>query len=339
MKVGVYYNNRDIRLEERAIPEIHNNSILLKIISSGICGSDLMEFHRIKKAPLVLGHEIAGIIEKVGEDIKDYALGDRIFATHHVPCDACKECQRGYKTQCDEFKKINNFSPGGFSEYTLIAGRSLETGIIKLPNEMTYDQASFIEPLGTVVETSEKLSGDSVLVLGAGIAGLLNIQLNRVYGAGSIIATDTNEKRLEAAKKFGANYTINAKDYNPSLLKEINNGRKADRVIICTGAPKATEQAFQSYEQGGKIIFFATPPENEKTEIEWYQHWRNKPTIEMTYGASPQSCKTAFELIKNDVIDVENMISHRLPLEKIAEGFTIAAEENCLKVIINPHKK
>jgi L-iditol 2-dehydrogenase len=117
----------------------------------------------------------------------------------------------------------------------------------------------------------------------------------------------------------------------------MNNGRKADRVIICTGAAQATEQAFNSYDQGGKIIFFATPPENVKTETEWYQHWRNKPTIEMTYGATPESCRTAFELIKHRVIHVQSMISHKLPLEKIAEGFRIASEGNCLKVIINPH--
>ena len=188
-------------------------------------------------------------------------------------------------------------------------------------------------------EISEKLSGDSVLVFGAGVAGLLNMQLNRAYGAGNIIAVDTNEKRLGAAKTFGANFAINAKDYSPNFLKEINNGRKADRVIICTGAAPAAEYAFHSYEQGGKIIFFATPQENVKTETEWYQHWRNKPTIEMTYGASPESCKTAFELIKHGVVKVESMVSHRLPLEEIAEGFKIAAEGNCLKVIITPHKE
>lgn len=339
MKVGVYYNNHDVRIEERPFLKIGDNDILLKIMASGICGSDLMEFHRKKKAPFVPGHEVAGIIEDVGKNIKEYKPGDRIFVTHHVPCDTCTECQRGFKTQCYDFKKVNNFEYGGFAPYVRVTGRSLKTGVIRLPDTMSYEQGSFIEPLGTAVEVADKLDGDTVLVLGGGVAGILNIQLSKSLGAGKVIATDINDYRLEAAEKFGADYAINAKEFTPNLLKGINKGRLADKVIICAGAKSATEQAFQSYEQGAEIIFFATPPENEKVEIDWYEHWRNGITIKPTYGASPEANKTAFSLIKNKVIKVDEMITHKLPLEEIAKGFEIASEgKDCLKVIIEPHK-
>lgn len=335
MKVGMYYNNHDVRVEEMSIPEISDNEILLKIMASGICGSDLMEFHRIKKAPCILGHEISGIIQESKHP--DYKKGERIFVTHHVPCDSCIECQKGYKTQCNDFKKVNNFTPGGFAEYTKISGKSLETGAIRLES-LTYDEGTFIEPLGTVVESAEKLNGDSVLVLGCGIAGLLNIQLARAYGAGTIIATDTNEKRLSYATESGADHALFAKDFTPNYFKELNKGRLADKVIICTGAKSATEMAFKSYEQGGTILFFTTPPEKEEVNIEWYQHWRNGLTTKVTYGATPEANKTAYELLKHKVVKVCNLYTP-FPLEKIDQGFRLASKGDVLKAVLHPHKE
>lgn len=336
MKVGMYYNNRDVRVEEMPVPEIGSEDILLRVKASGICGSDLMEFHRIKKAPLVLGHEIAGEIAQIGRAVKDYGVGEKVFVTHHVPCDNCRECLRGFKTQCSKFKKVNNFYPGGFSEYVRVGGRSLKTGVIRL-EDLSYEQGSFIEPLGTCVEPADSLRGDSVLVFGSGVAGLLNIQLARAFGAGRIIATDVNEYRLEKAKQFGADYAINAKEFTPDLLRELNDGRLADRVIICTGAKSANEMAFQSYDQGGKILFFATPPEKEGIEINWYNHWRNGLTTRVTYGATPSSNLTAHGLIKRGIVNVKDMVTHRLPLDEIATGFRLASEgKDCLKVIIQP---
>lgn len=338
MKVGVYYSNSDIRVEDRPMPSVGDDDILLKVMVCGICGSDLMEFHRIKKAPFVPGHELSGIIEKTGKNVTEYKPGERIFVTHHVPCDSCRDCRRGHKTQCEDFKKINNFSPGGFAPFIKVSGRSLKSGIIRLPAEMSYEQASFIEPLGTVVEISETLEGDTVLVFGSGVAGLLNIQLAKVYGAGKLIAVDINEERLKAAKQFGADFVVNAKDFTVDFLKQVNDGRLADRVIICTAAASAAELAFESYGQGGKIIFFATPEENKKTEVHWYQHWRNGLRVMVTYGATPESNYAAFLHIKKGDVNVDDMITHRLPLSQIAKGFELAVRGQGLKILIKPHE-
>jgi L-iditol 2-dehydrogenase len=346
MKVGVYYRNSDVRVEEKPFPTIGDDDILLKVMASGICGSDLMEFHRMKKAPFVPGHELAGIIEDVGENIKDYKKGDRIFVTHHVPCDNCRECERGNGIYCNDFQKINNFDPGGFAPYIQVKGRSVKTGIIKLPPKMSYEQGSFIEPLGTVIESLRKITwqgggfdGDSFLIFGAGVAGILNLQVARAYGAGRTIITDINEFRLKKAKELGADYAINAKDFSPDLLKDINQGRLADKVIISTGAKSAAEQAFKCYAPGSDIMFFATPPENQNLENDWYTYWRGVSRIGMTYGATPKSNYTAFWLIRHGVVNVDKMITHTLPLEEIAQGFKVASEgENCLKVIIKPNQ-
>ncbi|HUS46982.1 MAG TPA: alcohol dehydrogenase catalytic domain-containing protein [Phycisphaerae bacterium] len=339
MKVGMYYNNRDVRVEEMPVPEIGRGDILLKVMASGICGSDLMEFHRIKKAPLVLGHELGGEVLAVGSDAAAFRAGDRIFVTHHVPCDACRECLRGYKTQCGDFKKVNNFVPGGFATHMRVTGRSLRTGAIKLPDDVSYEQGSFIEPLGTVVEAARVLRGDTVLVLGSGVAGILNIQLARAYGAGTIIATDISEYRLRAARSFGADHAIHAGEFSADRLRQVNGGRLADKVIICTGARSAAEMALHCYDQGGEILFFATPRDGEPIEVDWYEHWRNGLTTRMTYGATPEANRTAFELIRHGVVRVDDMISHRLSLDEIGEGFRIAsAGKDCLKVIIEPNR-
>ena len=337
----MYYNNRDVRVEEQPIPEIGSRDLLIKVMASGICGTDIMGWYRIKKAPMVQGHEIAGEIVEVGRDIKDYEVGDRVFATHHVPCEGCRDCLRGNGTLCDTFQKKNNFYPGGFSEYVRVSGRSVITGMINLPDEMSYEQGTFIEPLGTVVEGMQEASlkeGDTVLVLGSGIAGLLNIKYASAFGAGIIIATDINDKRLEYAKKFGADYTVNANDYSPDFLREVNEGRLADIVIVCAAAKGATEQALKSFGKGAYIIHFATPREGEKVERDDFANWRTGLKEMRTYGATPNSCNTAFNLIRSGFIKVEDMITHRFSLEEIAEGFRVASEGEGLKVIIEPNK-
>ena len=161
MKVGMYYNNNEVRVEEMPIPKLNKNDILLKVMSSGICGTDIMEWYRIKKAPLVQGHEVSGIIEKSRNP--KYKEGTRIFATHHVPCESCRECQRGNKTSCNDFQKINNFTPGAFSEYIRITGRSLDTGIIPLPDEF-YDKSNKVKKDAMLDFNKNLEESDAILV-------------------------------------------------------------------------------------------------------------------------------------------------------------------------------
>ncbi|MBE9536185.1 MAG: alcohol dehydrogenase catalytic domain-containing protein [Proteobacteria bacterium] len=340
MKVGMYYNNSDVRLEEMPVPDIGNNDILIKVKASGICGSDVMEWYRIKRAPLVLGHEVTGEVIKVGLDVDKFKPGDRIFTLHHVPCEECPECLKGHQTACRDFQSINNFEPGAFSEYLKVTGKSVDTGTLKLPDNISYEEGTFIEPLGTVLRGLRATGikpGDSILVIGAGLSGLLFIKAAKALGAGLIMATDMQENRLEAAKRFGADYTALAGEDIPSTLEGVNDGRLADRVILTTGAMPAVEQAMDSVERGGTLLFFAVPRPEDKVEVDFNRYWRNDITLKTSYGSAPIDHYQAIELMSSGRIEVKDMITHRLPLEQIASGFQMAAEgKDCLKVIIEP---
>ena len=238
MNVAMYYNNHDVRIEQQPIPEISDDEILIKIMASGICGSDVMEWYRIKKAPIVLGHEIAGIVEKKGKDVTSFDIGDRVVATHHVPCNTCRYCLHQQHTLCHTLHNTK-FYPGGFAEYVRIPSINVDRGTLKMPDELSFEEATFIEPLACVIRGFRQIPahlGRSIAILGSGVAGLLNIKLARAMGAGVIFATDITPSRLEQAKQAGADVTIHAKKDVPDIIRKNNHGRGADIVILCAGS-------------------------------------------------------------------------------------------------------
>ncbi len=209
MKTAVYYNNNDIRIEDRPKPEIKNGEILVKVKASGICGTDLMEWYRIKKAPRVLGHEMAG--EIVESKSGKFKIGQRVFVSHHVPCNECKYCLAGNHTACETLH-TGNYDPGGFSEFVRVPEINVEEGAYMLPDNVSYEEGTMIEPLACVVRAQRIIGvgeGQTVLVMGSGISGLLNIRMAKLRGA-KVIATDINEYRLKMAKEYGADEVFNA---------------------------------------------------------------------------------------------------------------------------------
>ena len=340
MKVGMYYNNRDVRVEEMPIPQIGPGELLMQIKASGICGSDIMEWYRIQKAPLVLGHEVTGDVAEVGHAVAGYQVGDRIFVTHHVPCNTCHYCLNGHHTACETLH-TTSFYPGGFAQYVRVPQINVDRGTMRLPEEVSYEDGSFVEPLGTVVRGQVNAGigpGDSVLVLGCGIAGLLHVKLARALGAGRIMATDINGYRLAAAERFGADHVIDAGEDVPEFVREANDGRLADRVIICTGALAAVEQALVSVDRGGVVLVFAVPKPGETVAVDFNPFWRDDIAFMPSYAAAPWDNATALELIRSRRVVVNDMITHRLSLDEIGEGFRLASEaDNCLKVIIEPN--
>ena len=342
MNVAMYYNNKDIRIEKIPIPEINDNEILVKVIASGICGSDVMEWYRIKKAPLVLGHEIAGDIIKVGKKVTKFKVGDRIFATHHVPCNECEYCKNNKQTICETIKKTK-YHPGGFAEYLKIPSINIKEGTFLLPKEISYDEGTFIEPLACVVrglKIARFKPGKSVLILGSGIAGLLNIKLAKAYGASKIFSTDVEPNRLKMAKKNGAILSIDAKENIPEKIMEYNNGKLAELVILCVGIPSALEQAINSVEKGGTILLFAPTKPEEKIPIDVFNLWNKQVNIVSTYAAVKNDIIEAINLIKYKKIDINDMITHKLPLKEAQNGFELVRQaKDSIKVILEPHKK
>jgi L-iditol 2-dehydrogenase len=342
MRVAMYYNNNDVRVEEMPIPKIGPGELLLRVEASGICGSDVMEWYRLDRVPLVLGHEIAGVVVDVGEGVKKYKEGDRVSAAHHVPCNTCRYCLSGNHTVCDTLHQTN-FDPGGFGEYVRLPAINVDRGVFPLPDSMSFEEATFIEPLACVLRGQRRANmqpGQSVLIIGSGIAGLLHIKLAQALGAGRVVATDISSYRLEAARRLGADAAIHAQEDMATRLRHINDGHLADLVIICTGVDKAIYQALESVERGGTILFFAPTAPGIAIPISINNlFWRTQVTITSSYAGSPTDYATALELIRAGRVHVTDMITHRLSLAEAGLGFQLVAQaQESIKVIIYPQR-
>jgi len=337
LKVSMWYNNKDIRIEEAPTPKPGQKEILVKIISCGICGSDIVEWYRLPRAPLVQGHEIGGEIVEVGGSVKNFRPGDRVFVAPKVPCMECYYCKNEHYPVCSNIK---DRMPGGFAEYVLVPESLVENGTYLLPNNVTCDQSTFIEPLACVVR-AQRLAGvkndQTVMVIGCGMSGLLHIKLAKAKKC-RIIATDINEKRLEFAKKIGADFTINAKEDVPERLIA-ENKKKADVVILCSSAISAVEQAWKCVDKGGVMVFFAVPGPDKVVTIPINYFWTKEIRIITSYYCGPPDIVDAIKLIESGEIEVDDMITHKLPLKDTAEGFQLVMDGNeSLKVIIKPNE-
>ena len=338
----MYYANNDLRIQKMPTPKIGKGELLVRIHASGICGSDVMEWYRAGRVPLVLGHEIGAEIVDVGAGpcARPYKKGQRITAAHHVPCNKCHFCKLGHHTTCETLRKTN-FDPGGFAEYCRLAPINVGRGVLMLPDNVSYEEATFVEPLACILR-GQRIAGitkgNSVFVIGSGVTGCLHIKLAKLSGAFFILATDVVDYRVKFAKKSGANIALNAKDYSPDIFKQKNKGLLADIVIVCSGAIPAINQAIESVERGGTILFFAPTAQNASVTMPFNKlFWRNEITLTSSYAGSPDDHKEALKLISKGKINVKDMITHRLPLDKISEGFKLVAEAGeSMKVIIKP---
>lgn len=339
MYVAMYYHNRDVRLEEMPLPQIGPGELLVKVMACGICGSDIMEWYRIKRAPLVLGHEATGEIVKLGEGVSSYKVGDRVFVSHHVPCNTCRYCLSGNHTVCETLQ-TTNYYPGGFAQYIRVPAINVDRGVFLLPQEVSFAEGTFIEPLACVLRAQRMIQlepAQSVIILGAGISGLLHLLSAKALGVQRIIVTDINEYRLKVVEELGASAVIPAKEEVANRLREVNENRLADQVIVCTSALSAFQQALECVDRAGTILCFAPTEPGVKLPIPINDFWRQSIKIIHSYGNSPQDALEARELIRQRTIPVHKLISHRLSLAETGLGFQLVARaKECIKVIIEP---
>ncbi len=340
MRVAMYYSNTDVRLEQMPKPPIGPVEILMKVTASGICGSDVMEWYRIHKVPLVLGHEVAGVVDQLGSGVKKFKTGDRIVATHHVPCYKCEYCLKGHESVCETLRKTN-FFPGGFSEYIRLPEINVQYGVLKIPQNVSDDEATFVEPLGCVLR-GQRLAGTSrgkrVLVIGSGISGLLHIKVAKTAGADALIATDIDPFRLRMAKRSGADFTVQAQDDVPQAVKKHFKGLLADLVILCASNQAAILQGFQSVGRGGKVLIFTAAGKDSGFPLSINDlFWRTELTILSSYAAARVDLKQALTLIAKKKIVVKDMITHQFGLKDAQKGFELVYKPHgSMKVSIRP---
>ncbi len=341
MRVAMYYNNRDVRLEEMPTPAPGRGEMLLKTMASGICGSDVMEWYRIRKAPLVLGHEVTGVVAEADPGVDRFQQGDRVFVAHHVPCNTCRYCLNGDHTSCDTLH-TTNFDPGGFAEYIRIPALHVDRGTFRLPEEVSFEDGTFIEPLACVVRAQRAVGvrpGQHLLILGSGLSGLLHLLLARASGAARIVLTDVNAERLRMAESLGADEALPASEDVPRRLCEGSGGRLADHVIVCTSALPAFHQALASVDRAGTLLFFAPTDPGVALPVPVQAFWRNNIRLVHSYGSSPADTAVAIELLRSGTVSVGPMITHRFDLADAQEGFRLVAESAAsIKVILEPHR-
>jgi L-iditol 2-dehydrogenase len=338
MKAAVYYSQNDIRIEEMPTPEIGEGEVLVEMKACGICGSDLMEWYLKTRAPLVLGHEPAGIIVKKGSRVEGFDLGDRVFVHHHVACLKCYYCLHGDYTLCEQFHKTN-IKPGGFAEYFKVPAPNLQTDALKIPDSLSFDEATLIEPVGCCLKALKECNiqkGDSVAIIGAGATGIIHTALSKVYGAAKTIVSDLINYRLEIAKKFGADVTVNPKNEDLNeVVKAETDGRGVDIAIITAPSLEAYKAGLGVCRKGGKLCVFAPTKPTEYLQLSPKELFFSEIQIIPSYSTSHLETRTALELIKSGKLRVKDLITHRFKLVDIAEAFKTALEsKDSLKVIV-----
>lgn len=338
MKAAIYHGKGDIRVEEVPVPKIQDDQVLVKMKACGICGSDLMEWYLDTRAPITLGHEPTGIVTKIGSKVKEFSIGDRVFAHHHVACMRCHYCSRGDYTLCEQFHS-SNIKPGGLAEYFMVPALNLQIDTLKIPRKMSFEEATLIEPVGCCIRALKKCNvkaGDSVGVIGAGTTGLIHTAVAKIYGAAKVIIGDFIEFRLEVAKKFGADATVNVKTEDLiDIAKAETEGRGVDVVIVTAPSIEAYRTSMKICRRGGKICVFAPTNPGEKLQVSPKEMFFSEVQIVPSYSTSHLETREASELIGSAKTNLKELITHKYILAQATRAFETASQNrNSLKVVI-----
>ncbi len=348
MQAAVYRGVNDMRVEAVAVPEIGAGEVLIRVGVCGVCGTDLKKIHfGLVPPPRIFGHETAGTIAAVGAGVADWRVGERVVAHHHVPClrDDCFYCQRRVFAQCPTYKRTGitaGFEPsgGGFAEYVRVMDWCAARGMVRIPDDVTLEEASFVEPLNTCmkgVQMADIRAGDTVWIIGQGPIGLLFTQLASRAGA-RVLATDHFPFRRDKARQMGATAALEPDSREiEATIKELSEGRGADLVIVAVPTTKIVQQAFALLRPGGKTLLFAHTRLNDLMEVDAGAICMQEKTLLGSYSSDILFQDEAARLIFEREINVRALISHRFALDAISEAINLAShpQETSLKVIVN----
>jgi L-iditol 2-dehydrogenase len=346
MKAAVYYGKQNVRLETVAVPEIGRGEILVRVHTCGICGTDLKKIATgSHSAPRIFGHETAGQIVALGEGVSGFNIGDRVMVFHHIPCGRCYYCRHKVFAQCPIYKKVGataGFEPsgGGFAEYVRVMDWIVRKGVVKLPESVSYEQASFVEPVNTCMKAAEALNllpDETVLIIGQGPIGIILALLAKRAGA-SVVTSDLYPQRLTIAKEYGIRSTVNASLEDPGIkVMELTDGRGADAVILAVAGNSLIRPAIDIARPGGRIMFFAQTQRGE-VSIDPAAVCVDEKMLLGSYSASVDLQEENVALVFSGEIDFARLITHRFPLHRALEALELAAHPGpeSMKVVIQP---
>ena len=346
MRAAVYRGVNDVRLEEVPVPEVGHGEILVRVHTCGICGTDLKKISTgSHSAPRIFGHETSGVVAKVGEGVRKFAVGERVVVFHHIPCGECYYCRHKTFAQCSTYKNVGctaGFEPsgGGFAEYVRVMDWIVEKGTVRIPDGISFEQACFVEPVNTCikgVETLDLEAGETVLVIGQGPIGLILASLAKRAGA-RVITSDLHPARLTMASSFGLNLTIDASKKDAvEAVRGMTKGRGADAVILAVGGTGLIRPAMDAARPGGRVLLFAQTVRGEAT-IDPAAVCVDEKTLLGSYSASVELQEESVQFVMNREMDLERLISHRFPLQSSVEALKLAAhpQPDSMKIVIQP---
>lgn len=344
MKAALMYGPNDIRVEEIEKPECPKDGLILKIMSVGLCGSDIRNLttdSRKGAYPFIYGHEIVGFVDEIGSEETKYKIGDRLFLFPGTYCMECDECISGHSENCSNTAVAKLAGTGGFAQYVAVSGEKIRRGgIYEIPDDVSFDAASLGEPLTSVFACLENVKvgyPDTLVIIGAGPIGCFMAQLAKIRGAQKVIMIDINGTRLEMAKDFGVDITINSSEEDPiEAVKKLTGGKGADKVISATPVNATQTQSIHMVKKGGLVVFFGGVPKGSMTELDCNLIHYNNIWIKGHFGASYSQSKRAFQLAISPTFPTEKFITHILPLDKINEGIGLTRSGEAIKVVLHP---
>ncbi len=336
MRAALLYDFGDIRVEEMARPEVGPEDILIRTSACGICTGDIMPWYIRRKAGAVLGHEPVGTIEEVGAAVRGFRAGERVFAHHHAPCFSCSACRRGEYVQCATWR-ATKLVPGGMAEYILVRPTN-QRDTLKLPDSIDDANGVLVEPAACVVKSLRRSGlkpGESVLIIGLGIMGMMHIKIARQMGAGLIIGADLFEKRARWAEQLGADAAVVVSGDNlVEQVRELTKGAMADVLIVGPGTIKAMATGIAAAGRGAAVVqFTATPPEDE-LPVRPHDLYFNEIRLVPSYSCGPDDTRAALELVERGVINARDLVTHSFPLSDIGAAYATAQKPEALKVIV-----
>lgn len=340
MKIAKTYAWGDTRIEEHPKPVLSDGDILVRVVACGLCGSDASRWYVEKKAPVVLGHEPAGVVvESRSSRVRE---GDRVFVHHHVPCGKCRHCVRGAETSCQLFK-TTRLDPGGFAELVRVPADNVERDVLVLPDPMSYERATFIEPTACSLRALTKLKWtdeDVGLVIGLGAMGLTNARALKQRGARLVIGSDLQASRRERALATRAcDAVVDATEDVRSQVMELTKGLGADHVIVGPSSTKVIDQAYDLVAPGGTLVLFSPMSPEARWNLAPSRLYFHEINVTASYSCGPRETREALELIASGELEVDDLVSHRIDLTGLNDGIerTAKAEGDWLKAIVYPH--